>query len=93
MSALLYQKIGFVAGVVLPFFNIPMIIRMVQRKSSDDFSLIWLLGVWICFVLMLPSALISEDFVFKAFGIMNITFFSCVVVIALKYRIQKREKK
>jgi uncharacterized protein with PQ loop repeat len=79
-------QIGAVAGFVLPFFNIPLIYRIVKRKSSDDFSLVWMIGVWICILLMSPAALTSEDVAFRAFGITNLIFFTVVVVVALKYR-------
>ena len=67
-------KIGFWAGIAVPFFNIPLILRMIKRKSSADISLIWAVGVWVCFMLMLPSGLVSEDVNFKAFSIANIIF-------------------
>ncbi len=80
------QKIGVVAGVTLPLFNIPLIIRMVQRKSSKDMSLTWALGVWVCIVLMTPAALRSQEPAFRLYGIVNIIFFSIVVLFVLKYR-------
>ena len=77
---------GLVAGVALPLFNIPLIIRLIKRKSAEDFSLSWALGVWVCIVLMTPQALMSSDIAFKAYGIVNIFFFSVVVFFILKYR-------
>ena len=79
------QTIGTVAGVSLPIFNIPLIIKLAQRKSSKDFSLPWVLGVWGCSVLMLPQALRSDDLTFKLFSIVNIFFFSIVTFLILKY--------
>ena len=75
-----------VAGVALPFFNIPLIIKLIKRKSSKDLSLSWALGVWICIVLMTPQALRSQDITFRLFGIVNIIFFSVVAFFVLKYR-------
>jgi len=75
-----------VAGVALPFFNIPLIIKLIKRKSSKDLSLSWALGVWICIVLMTPQALRSQDITFRLFGIVNIIFFSAVAFFVLKYR-------
>ena len=43
------EKIGLVAAIILPFWNIPMIVRIGRRKSSNDVSLWWVFGVWICF--------------------------------------------
>ena len=60
--------------------------KLIQRKSSADFSLVWALGVWISIILMTPQALRSQDIAFKAFGIVNIIFFSVVVFFILKYR-------
>ena len=73
------------AGAILPLFNIPLIMRIVKRKSADDISLIWLFGVWVCILLMSPAALTSQDFAFRAFGWMNLIFFTGVVVVTVKY--------
>lgn len=85
----LVEKIGLLAGVVLPLFNIPLILRLVRRKSSEDISLSWAVGVWICIVLMTPQVLRSQDMAFRAFGIVNIIFFSAVVFFVLKYRTRR----
>ncbi|MDD5618516.1 MAG: hypothetical protein PHG69_05425 [Candidatus Omnitrophica bacterium] len=78
--------IGVIAAIILPFWNIPLIVRMEKRKSSKDVSLYWVFGVWVCFVLMLPSALLSQDIVFKVFSIVNIIMFSLVTIQTLRYR-------
>ena len=82
----LIQKVGVISGIVLPLFNIPLIIKLIQRKNSQDLSLTWALGVWVCIVLMTPQALRSEDLAFRLYGIVNIIFFSIVVFFVLKYR-------
>lgn len=79
-------SIGTVAAVALPLFNVPLILRLVKRKSSEDLSLSWALGVWGCILLMTPQALRSPDLTFKLFGIVNLVFFSAVVFFILKYR-------
>ena len=78
--------LGVVASVVLPLFNIPLILKIKRRGSSKDFSLTWALGVWCCFLLMMPAVFISHDIVFKVFGIINFFLFTAVVVYVLKYR-------
>ena len=80
------EKIGMISAVSLPLFNIPLIIRLIQRKRSEDFSLSWALGVWTCIVLMTPQALRSQDTTFRAFGIVNLIFFSVVAFLVFKYR-------
>ncbi len=80
------QKIGTLSAVALPLFNIPLIIRLWQRKSSKDFSVSWAVGVWVCIVLMTPQALRSSDEAFRAFGVVNILFFSVVAFLVVKYR-------
>ena len=80
------QIIGVIAGVVLPLFNIPLILRLIRRKSAEDFSISWAVGVWVCILLMTPQALRSQDLAFRAYGIVNIIFFSAVVFLVLKYR-------
>lgn len=80
------RTVGLIAGIVLPFWNIPLIIRIQQRKSSQDISLPWALGVLACIYLMLPAALLSSDPVFKVFSLVNTAFFTAVVVQVLRYR-------
>ena len=80
------EATAVVAGVLLPLFNIPLILRLLKRKSSEDFSLTWAIGVWICIVAMTPQALRSQDIAFKSYGIVNIIFFTGVVILILKYR-------
>lgn len=82
----LVKMIGAIAGVCMPLFNIPLIVKIHKRKSSEDISLIWCIGIWFCILLMTPSALISSDFVLKSFGISNIFLFSVVVFFVFKYR-------
>ena len=80
------KSIGLVASIVLPFWNIPLIAKIIKRRSSADVSLWWAWGVWVCLLLMLPSGLTSPDIVWKTFSITNLTFFSAVVAAAVKYR-------
>ena len=80
------ERVGILSGVILPLFNIPLILRLIQRKSSKDFSLSWAIGVWVCIVLMTPQALRSGDAAFRTYGIVNILFFSVVAFLVVKYR-------
>ena len=80
------QKIGTVSAIALPFFNIPLIIHLWRRKRSEDFSLSWAVGVWVCIVLMTPQALRSSDQTFRVYGIVNIIFFSVVAFLIVWYR-------
>ncbi|MFH1460005.1 MAG: hypothetical protein ABIG64_06500 [Candidatus Omnitrophota bacterium] len=86
----LVTKIGLIAAIILPLWNIPLIMRIVKRKSSQDISLYWVFGVWGCLLLMFPSGMISEDIVWKTFNISNLILFSMVVVTALIYRNPKK---
>ncbi|MCK5535095.1 hypothetical protein KAI68_08255 [bacterium] len=83
------KTIGLVAAIILPLWNIPLIIRIIKRKSSEDISVAWVLGVWFCLLAMFPSGILSTDIVWKAFNIANTLLFSCVVVIVLLYRKSK----
>jgi len=83
------EKIAFIAAIALPLWNIPLIVRIIKRKSSRDISLYWALGVWTCFVLMAPSGFSSKDLVWRAFNIANMVFFSLVVIFVLAYRREK----
>ncbi|MCA9405591.1 MAG: hypothetical protein KC684_03575 [Candidatus Omnitrophica bacterium] len=82
----LIDIIGVVAAVSLPMFNIPLVMKIIQRKSSRDLSMSWVVGVWVCLLLMLPAGVRTEDIVLKAFSIVNIALFSVVLVVAFKYR-------
>ena len=80
------QMTALVGGIVLPLFNIPLILKIVKRQSSSDLSMSWAIGVWVCIVLMTPQALRSTDISFRIYGIINIVFFSAVLFFVLKYR-------
>ncbi len=68
--------IGIVSGFAMPLLNIPLIVRVIRRRSSGDISLVWTIGVWLCVMGMLPSSLRSPDIVLRTFGIMNAIFFT-----------------
>ena len=80
------QNIGIAAAVIMPLFNIPLIVKMIKRKSSCDISLSWVWGVWVCAVLMAPSGVTSKDIVWRCFNIVNLVLFTGVLVTVLKYR-------
>ncbi|MFH2137533.1 MAG: hypothetical protein ABII88_03360 [Candidatus Omnitrophota bacterium] len=85
----LIKTVGLVAAVILPLWNIPLIARIIRRKSSDDVSLYWVCGVWVCFVFMFPAAISSADIVWKTFNIANMVLFSAVMATVLFYRVKK----
>jgi len=80
------EPFALVAAVILPLWNIPLMVRIIQRKSSRDISLFWALGVWICLLVMAPSGFVSKDVVWRVFNIANLILFTCVVVVVLLYR-------
>jgi len=80
------QKIALIAAIVLPFWNIPLIMRIIKRKSSKDISIFWVVGVWTCFVLMAPEAIKSPDIVWRTFNIVNLVLFTAVFITVLSYR-------
>ena len=85
------QTIALIAAVMLPLCNIPLIVRIIKRKSSEDISVYWALGVWTCLALMAPSAFVSPDIVWRVFNIANLTLFTAVLLAVLAYR--KKGKK
>ena len=85
------RKIALIASIILPLWNIPLIYRMVKRKSSKDISLYWAFGVWTCFLLMFPAALASSDMIWKTFNITNMILFSAVVATAVFLRISEKK--
>ena len=80
------QTMGMIAAIFLPFFNIPLIVRIVKRKSSRDISLVWAVGIWVGIIMMAPSGIMSADPVWRTFNYTNIVFFTGVLVATLKYR-------
>lgn len=78
--------LGMAASIIMPLFNIPLVLKIWKRRSSSDISLTWTLGIWGSILLMTPAALISADPVFRIFGIMNIFLFSTVAFSVLKFR-------
>ncbi len=79
-------KIALISAVLLPFFNIPLIVKMIKRKSSTDLSLFWAFGVWVCLIGMFPQSLRSTEIIWKIFIILNLIFFSAVVFCAVIFR-------
>lgn len=88
MSSEIWVHIGTVVGLILPLFNLAQIWRMIKFKSSHDVSIVWCLGVWICIVLMLPSALISVDRVYRWFSIVNVGMFSLLTLTVVYFRLR-----
>lgn len=79
------ETISLICAVIMPLFNIPLILKILQRKSSQDISLVWALGIWICILLMAPSGFQSKDIVWRTFNITNMILFTAVVIVVLKY--------
>ncbi len=79
------KTLGLIAAIILPLWNIPLIIRIIKRKSSKDISLFWALGVWVCLLGMFPSGLVSTDIIWKTFNIINLVLFTAVAICAVIY--------
>lgn len=80
------KTIALIAAVILPLWNIPLIVRVIKRRSSKDLSIPWAVGAWTCFVLMAPEALRSSDVVWRAFNLVNLVLFTVVTAVVLIYR-------
>lgn len=85
MTPELAQTLGFAAALFMPICNIPLIIKIIKRKTSNDISLFWVSGVELCVLAMLPSSLYSSDLVLKIFGLTNAFFFSIVTLVVWVY--------
>jgi hypothetical protein len=79
------ETLGLVAAILLPLWNIPLIVRIHRRKSSADISLAWALGVEACLLGMLPAGLVSGDPVFRVFAVVNVLFFSAVTIQVVRF--------
>jgi len=86
------QTLGMVNGIIMPFFNIPLIVRIIRRRSSEVISLVWAIGAWICVMGMLPQSLQSPDPVLLSFGIVDGLFFTGVFVSVLFFHPVVRKK-
>ena len=80
------QTLGLIGAVVLPLWNIPLILQIRKCRSSKEISLAWAIGVFVCLLCMLPGGLRSPDPVYRVFTVVNVLLFSGVVVQVLRYR-------
>ena len=80
------ENIGLVAAIVMPLWNIPLIVKIVRRRCSKDISISWAMGVWVCSLLMAPSGFASKDLVWRCFNIVNLVLFTGVVIAVWRYR-------
>ena len=83
---IIIERIGLIASIVMPLWNIPLIVKIVQRRSSKDISISWAMGVWICAILMAPSGFTSKDMVWRCYNIVNLVLFTGVVIAVWRYR-------
>ncbi|MDD5504068.1 MAG: hypothetical protein PHV77_01995 [Candidatus Omnitrophica bacterium] len=86
----LLAVISLIAGIMLPFWNIPLIARVIKRKSAEDISLLWGAGVWTSLLLMLPHGLVTDEIVLRSFTISNFILFTITFAIVLIYRNPRR---
>ena len=86
------QILAMLSGILMPFFNIPLMMRIIQRRSSKDISLVWVVGVWFCVMGMVPHSLQSTEPVLLAFGVVNGVFFTGVLVSVLYFHPAIRKK-
>ena len=80
------RTISFWAAVILPLWDIPLMARVIKRKSSQDISLGWILGLWLSSVLMAPSAFIAGDKAAIGFNAVNVIMLTAVLIVVFKYR-------
>lgn len=81
----LIDTIGFWGAVALPLFDISLIMHVIKRRSSADISMVWAWGLWLCSVLMAPSAFVSGDKVALGFNIVNVVMLTAVLIVVVKY--------
>lgn len=80
------KTIGLWASMILPLWDIPLIVRIIQRKSSQDISMAWAFGIWVTAVLMTPSAFVSGDKMAIGFNVVNTVMLTAVLIVVFKYR-------
>ena len=74
------------AAILLPLLNIPVIVSIVQNRSSKGFNLVWLLAAWVGFGLMAPSAFVSTERAWQVLSTLNFVLYSVLLVFAVIYR-------
>jgi len=82
------EWVGMMAAITMPLFNIPLIVKILRRKSSSDISMSWVMGVWTCALLMAPSGFASKEMIWRCFNIINLVLFTGVVIAVWRYRKQ-----
>lgn len=85
-----WETVGLICAVLMPVFNIPLIARIWKRRSSEDISLSWAVGVWVCMAGMVPSGLLSADRTLRLFTIANVVFFTAVLMSVLAFHPVRR---
>ena len=81
------ETVSLIAAAALPMFDIPLIVRIVKRRSSGDISISWIVGLWVCSIGMAPAAILSStDLVWKTFNIVNVVLLTGVLVAVIYYR-------
>ncbi len=81
-----WEKLSFIAAVTMPIWNIPLIVKVIKRRSASDISLGWVFGIWLSFLAMAPGAYLSTDITVKGFAYSNILVFTVVVFVVMRYR-------
>ena len=81
-----WDAVGSIAGAALPLFDIPLIVRIVKRRSSKDISVLWAVGLWASSAAMVPAGILSHEWASKAFNIVNITMLTALLMVVIKYR-------
>jgi len=82
-----WDTIAFWAGVVLPLWDIPLILHIIRRKSSADISVVWMWGLWGSSVLMAPSSWLERTNPASiAFNIVNVAALTVLLIVVMKYR-------
>jgi uncharacterized protein with PQ loop repeat len=82
----IWDNISFWAAVALPFWDIPLILRIIRRKSAADISLVWMWGIWATSVMMAPSAFMSGEKSAIGFNIVNVVMLTILLIVVIKYQ-------
>ncbi|MFH1478246.1 MAG: hypothetical protein ABIG92_00540 [Candidatus Omnitrophota bacterium] len=83
------DKLALISSIILPLWNIPLIIKIIKRRSAEDISMSWAIGVWTCLLIMLPSGLKTDFLVWKAFTVSNFILFSGVAFSTVLFHKKK----
>lgn len=81
-----FKELGYICSMIVPVFHIPLIMKLVRKKSSQEWSLLSVIGFWIATLGIQPWALMTDDRALTILNTLSLMFISVELVLVIKYR-------